>query len=121
MHSPQFFIIQARRTALGDEHPDFSGPTGLIETKHAAQAPPEPPEPPEPEPDSPDSPDQADLAHGAARIAAELRQIADRTCELSEELAGLAGSEAPSKGDEGPEEGEGMAGELQAREPGAKD
>ena len=118
MHSPQLIIIEARRKALGDEHPDFSGPSGLIEAKHAAQAPPEPPEPPKPEPDSPD---QADLAHGAARIATELRQIADRTCELSEELASLAGSKAPSKDDEGPEEGEGMPGELKAREPGATD
>lgn len=111
MNSPQLIIIEARRKALGDEHPDFSGPAGLIEAKHAAQAPPEPP----------DRPDQADLAHGAARIATELRQIADRTCELSEELASLAGSKAPSKDDEGSEEGEGMAGELKAREPGAKD
>jgi hypothetical protein len=120
MHSPQFILIQARRTALGDEHPDFSGPAGLIEAKRTAQAPPEPPEPPEPEPDSPDSPDQGDLEHGAARIAAELRQIADRSCELAEELAGLAGSEAPQEGDEGPDEGTGMPGELKAREPGAK-
>ena len=93
MNSPQLIIIEARRKALGDEHPDFSGPAGLIEVKHAAQAPPEPPD------SAPDQPDQADLAHGAARIATELRQIADRTCELSEELASL----------------------LKAREPGAKD
>ena len=118
MHSPQLILIEARRKALGDEHPDFSGPAGLIEAKYAAQAPPEPPDQPD---SAPDQPDQADLAHGAARIATELRQIADRTCELSEELASLAGSKAPSKGDEGSEEGEGMAGELKAREPGAKD
>ena len=128
MNSPQLIIIEARRKALGDEHPDFSGPAGLIEAKHAAQAPPEPPDRPA-QADlahgaarlAPARPDQADLAQGAARIATELRQIADRTCELSEELASLAGSKAPSKDDEGSEEGEGMAGELKAREPGAKD
>ena len=112
MHSPQLIIIEARRKALGDEHPDFSGPSGLVEVKKAAHAPPEPAE---------TAPDQPELEHGAARIAAELRQIADRTCELSEELATMAGAGAASEGSGDSEEGEGASGELEAREPGAKD
>ena len=118
MHSPQLIIIEARRKALGDAHPDFSGPAGLVEVKKAAHA---PPEPAETAPDQPEPPDQADLEHGAARIAAELRQIADRTCELSEELATMAGAGAASEGSGDSEEGEGASGELEAREPGAKD
>ena len=111
MHSPQLIIIEARRKALGDEHPDFSGPAGLVEVKKAAHA---PPEPAETAPDQPEPPDQADLEHGAARIAAELRQ-------MSEELATMAGAGAASEGSGDSEEGEGASGELEAREPGAKD
>ena len=119
MHQPGIIVIEARRAALGPEHPDFGGttaPEALIEAKRGTEPPGSAPEGPK---EGGSAADQlAQLKSEASRLAAELGEVASRGCALAEELAGLVGA---STGRESAEsEGVGDAGELHAREPGAE-
>ena len=119
MHQPGIIVIEARRAALGPEHPDFSGPTAheaLIEAKRGAKSAGDGAAGAD---ESSSAEDQlAQLKSEASRLAAELGEVASRGCTLAEELAGLVGA---STGRESAEsEGVGDAGELHAREPGAE-
>ena len=69
-HGPQLFIL-AKKAALGDEHPDYSG-AGFIHAKKSAA------EKPDDQPDEPDADTEA--------IGQELRSMSARLCEIATEM-----------------------------------
>jgi len=84
MHAPKAVLIAIKREAMGDEHPDFGG-EGFPEARITAMS---------------DHPEPTDVgAEDALRIAAELRELSERSCALAAELADLSGQ--PGADDEG--------------------
>jgi len=93
MHAPKAVLIAIKREAMGDEHPDFSG-EGFSQARTAAMS-----DQPDPE-EGDDHPEPTDVgAEDALRIAAELRELSERSCALAAELADLSGQ--PGADDEG--------------------
>jgi hypothetical protein len=77
-HGPQLFIL-AKKAALGDEHPDYSGAGFIHAKKSAAEKPDDQPDEPD---DQPDTPPDA----GTEAIGQELRSMSARLCEIAAEM-----------------------------------
>ncbi len=77
-HGPQLFIL-AKKAALGDEHPDYSGAGFIHAKKSAAEKPDDQPDEPD---DQPDTPPDADTE----AIGQELRSMSARLCEIATEM-----------------------------------
>ena len=124
MHSPGIIVIETKRRLMGDEHPDFSGPTDLVHAKKAAKAA-KPDSAPDSSPDStPDEVTPDDLADLAAvkreleRISGELVKASETHARQSRDVATIAEC-LEGHGDS--EKGYGTSKELKPREDGPED
>ena len=86
-HGPQLFIL-AKKAALGDEHPDYSGAGFIHAKKSAAEKPDDQPDEPD---DQPDTPPDA----GTEAIGQELRSMSARLCEIATEMGAPKGNSEP--------------------------